>query len=382
MKFGIFANLARPGKLEDFTKALEEAREQAVYCDKVGFDSIWYTEHHFGHEGYELIPNPILMGADIAARTKNIRIGQAANIITFWHPLRLAEDIALLDQLSGGRVDVGIGRGLYGREAMNLNQLANPKDQEQNRALFEETYEILLKAWSERFFSHKGAFYNFPTPGLQWKHPLSPPSEDFMDMEKGEITKMSIIPTTHQRPHPPIWQVIDSPRSIKWAAENQVNGIFWMPTVKELKKRFELYRDTLSEAKGVPVELGEGISLVRDVYVADTMEEARRDAEEAVLHTYRWICHWRGLGNMLDPGEELKPGTELSYEFLHSRNLLFGTPDYVAEKIQELKEELNLKQLLLWTNHGSLSHEKIMRSTKLFAEEVMPKFKKDISLHV
>ncbi|UFJ40894.1 LLM class flavin-dependent oxidoreductase [Brevibacillus humidisoli] len=374
MKFGIFANLAGPGREQEFAKVIEEAREQAVYCDQAGFDSIWYTEHHFGHEGYELIPNPILMGADIAAHTKNIRIGQAANIITFWHPLRLAEDIALLDQLSGGRVDVGIGRGLYGREAMNLNQLADPRDQEKNRALFEETYEIVKKALSQRFFSHQGEFYQFPAPGLKWNHPLSPQTDEYIDMEKGEIKKMSIMPPPLQKPHPPLWQVIDTPRSIKWAAEHQVNGIFWMPTVKELKIRFELYRESLSQAKGTEAELGEGLALVRDCYVAETMEEARRDAEAAVLHTYRWICHWRGLGNLLDPGEELKPGTELSYDFLHPRNLLFGTPDYVAEKIQELKEELNLKHLLLWTNHGSLSHEKIMRSTKLFAEEVMPRF--------
>lgn len=375
MKFGIFANLAGPGREQEFAKVLEEAREQAVYCDQAGFDSIWYTEHHFGHEGYELVPNPIMMGADIAARTKNIRIGQAANIITFWHPLRLAEDIAFLDQMSQGRVEVGIGRGLYGREAMNLNQYADPRDQERNRALFEETYEILKKALSERFFSHQGEFYKFPAPGLKWNHPLSPQTPDYMDMEKGEIQKMSIMPPPFQQPHPPLWQVIDTPRSIKWAAEHQVNGIFWMPTVKELKPRFEMYRESLSQAKGSQAELGEGLALVRDCYVAETMEEARRDAEEAVLHTYRWICHWRGLGNLLDPGEELKPGTELSYDFLHPRNLLFGTPDYVAEKIQELKEELNLKNLLLWTNHGSLSHEKIMRSTKLFAEEVMPRFK-------
>jgi alkanesulfonate monooxygenase SsuD/methylene tetrahydromethanopterin reductase-like flavin-dependent oxidoreductase (luciferase family) len=87
MKFGIFANLSGNGRLDEFDKLLDEAREQAVYCDETGYDSIWYTEHHFGHEGNELIANPLLIGADIAARTKNIRIGQAANVITFWHPL-------------------------------------------------------------------------------------------------------------------------------------------------------------------------------------------------------------------------------------------------------------------------------------------------------
>ncbi|GIN97670.1 monooxygenase [Siminovitchia terrae] len=374
MKFGIFANLSGQGRHEEYHKVLDEAREQAIYCDENGYDSIWYTEHHFGHEGNELISNPLMIGADIAAHTKRIRIGQAANVITFWHPLRLAEDIAMLDQLSKGRVEVGLARGLYGREAANLNSQADPINQAQNRALFEETLEILKKAWSNRYFSHKGEFYEFPPEGLGWNHPMSPPSSDFMDMEKGEINKISIMPGTYQKPFPPLWQTIDSPRSIEIAAQNNIKGIFWMPTVKELKGRFKLYQEKASEARGYEVPLGEDIALVRDVYVAETMEQARQDAAEAVLNNYRWICHWRGLGNLMDPGEEVKPGQELNYDFLHPRNLLFGTPEYITEKIQELKEELNLQNLLLWVNHNGLPHEKMMKSLKLFTEEVMPKF--------
>lgn len=374
MKFGVFANLNGPGRHEEFDQVLDEARELAVYCDQNGYDSIWYTEHHFGHEGNELIANPILIGADIAARTKNIRIGQAANVVTFWHPLRLAEDIAMLDQLSKGRVEVGVARGLYGREAMNLNTAADPSNQKQNRALFEETVEILKKALSNRFFSHEGEFYKFPPEGLKWQHPMSPPSEEFMDMEKGEINKISIMPPPYQKPYPRFWQTIDSETSIIKAAKEGTNAIFWMPPVKELKKRFELYREHASEAQGREVPLGEGIAVVRDLYVAETMEQAREDAAEAVLKNYRWICHWRGLGNLMNPGEELKPDQELNYEFLHPRNLLFGTPEYVTEKIRELKEELNLQKLLLWVDHNGLSHEKKMRSLKLFTEEVMPNF--------
>lgn len=373
MKFGIFANLAGPGRHEEYYQVLDEAREQAVYCDENGFDSIWYTEHHFGHEGNELISNPILMGADIAARTKNIRIGQAANVATFWHPLRLAEDVAMLDQLSKGRVEVGLARGLYGREAANLNALADPKNQEQNRALFNETLEILRKAWSNRFFSHQGDIYQFPPKGLKWSHPMSPSTDEFMDLEKGEINKIALMPRPYQK-ELPLWQVIDSPTSIIAAAQNNIKGMFWMPTVKELKGRFELYREHASEAQGREVALGEGIALVRDVYVAETMEQARQDAAEAVLNNYRWICHWRGLDNLMDPGEKVKEGQELNYEFLHPRNLLFGTPEYVAEKIQELQEELNLQELLLWVNHNGLPHDKMMKSLKLFTEEVMPKF--------
>ncbi|WP_258348789.1 LLM class flavin-dependent oxidoreductase [Saccharopolyspora gregorii] len=371
MRFSIFHNLGAPGRFGEYDQVMNETREFARYADQAGFWSIWYTEHHFGHEGYELIANPVLMGADIAARTENIRIGQAANIATFWHPLRLAEDIAQLDQLSGGRVEVGLGRGLYGREALNLNTLADPRDQEQNRALFDETVEILQKAWSNEFFSHDGRFYTFPAPGVRWEHPLSPATPEFT--EDGVITKLAVTPRPYQRPHPPLWQVIDSPRSIQTAAQQGVQGLFWLPPISALKDRFQLYRDS-AQAAGRDLALGEGIGLVRDVFVADTMEQARAQFEEALLTSYKWITHWRGLGNLMEAGEELTDAHELSFEFLEQRNLLVGTPEHVAGKIEELQEELNLEHLLLWTTHPGLRHEHAMRSLELFTEKVMPRF--------
>lgn len=372
MRFSIFHNIGAPGRLHEVASVLDEVRDVARYADDAGYHSIWYTEHHFGHEGYELIPNPVLMGVDTAARTSRIRIGQAANIVTFWNPMRLAEDIAMLDQLSGGRVEVGVGRGLYGREAMNLNPAADPRDQERNRALFDETLEVLRKAWSGEFFSHEGAFHRYPAP-LSWSHPLSPSTPEFTDGE-GTITRLKVIPQPCQRPHPPLSQVIDTPRSITGAAKAGMKGIFWMPPVSSLKGRFELYRDTLAETTGTEPALGHGLSLVRDVYVADTMEQARADYEEALLTSYRWICHWRGLGNLREAGEELAAGQQLDYDFLADRNLLVGTPEYVAEKVHELRDELGLQDLLLWTTHPGLEHRKAMRSFELFAEKVMPQF--------
>ncbi len=112
-----------------YIEILDNARDIANYCDKNNWNSIWFTEHHFNHEGMESCPNPLMMGTDIAARTKNIRIGQAANIITFHNPIRLAEDIATLDHLSNGRLEVGVGRGVYGREAIHMNIEADLKDQ-------------------------------------------------------------------------------------------------------------------------------------------------------------------------------------------------------------------------------------------------------------
>ena len=382
MKFGYFCNTTN-WKQKPYKQLLDEAREISIFCDENKWDSIWFTEHHFNHEGMESCTNPLMMGADVAARTTNIKIGQACNVITFHNPIRLAEDIAFLDQLSQGRVEVGIGRGVYGREAINMNKEADLKDQGKNFRLFAETLSVMKKAWTEKFFNHTGEFYTYPAPDFKWQHDMSPPSEEFLDLETNEVKKISIVPKPYQKPHPQIWQVVDSPSSIEWAASNGINTIMWIPTVKALKKRFQIYQEAKSKAENREVPLGEGICLVRDMFIADTMEEAEKLAGEHIVNYMRWVCHWRGLGNHMDPGEEL-PQTDhkldlLNYDFLHKRNLLFGTPEYVVNKINELKSELNLQNLQVWSNFPGIEHEACMRSIKLFTDEVMPKIKLDKS---
>ena len=376
MKFGYFCNTTNWSK-KPYSQLLDEAREIAKYCDTNNWNSIWFTEHHFNHEGMETCPNPLMMCADIAARTKQIRLGQACNTITFWNPIRLAEDIATLDHLSNGRVEVGIGRGVYGREAVHLNVEADLKDQAKNKRLFQETLSIMKKAWTEKFFNHKGEFYTYPSPNYIWKHDMSPPNKEVVDLKTNEIKKISVIPQPYQKPHPPITQVVDSVGSIEWAAKNGINCIMWIPTVKTLKKRFEVYKNAKSETEKRDADMGEGITLVRDMFVAETMEEAKTLAGEHMVNYMKWVCHWRGLENHMDPGEELpitKGKTDLlNYEFLHKRNMLFGTPEYVVEKIKELQSELNLKNLLVWSNFPGVKHKDAMRSIKLFNDEVIPK---------
>ena len=382
MKFGYFCNTTNWNK-KPYSQILAEAREITKYCDENNWDSIWYTEHHFNHEGMESCPNPLLMSADAAAITKNIRIGQACSVITFHNPIRIAEDVAMLDQMSKGRINFGIGRGIYGREAINMNKEADLKDQGKNFRLFEETLKIIKKSWTEDFFEHKGEFYTYPTPNFIWQHDMSPPDEKFLDLKTNEIKKISVVPKPYQKPHPPIWQVVDGERSIQWAASNGINTIMWIPTVKALKKRFEIYQEAKTKAENREVPMGEGISLVRDMFVAETMEEAEKLAGEHIINYMRWVCHWRGLGNHMDPGEEL-PETKnkldlLNYDFLHKRNLLFGTPDYVVNKIKELQSELNLQNLQVWSNFPGIDHEACMRSIKLFNDEVIPKINVDKS---
>ena len=385
MKFGYFCNTTNWNQ-KPYDKLLDETREITEYCDKTKWDSIWYTEHHFNHEGMESLTNPLMMGVDAAARTKDIRIGQACNVITFHNPIRMAEDIALLDQLSKGRVEIGIGRGIYGREAINLNKEADMKDQAKNFRLFEETLTILKKAWKEKFFNHQGEFYTIPTPNYVWQHDMSPPNKDLVNLETDIMENISVLPKPYQKPYPPIHQTVDGIRSIEWAAQQGLNTIMWIPTVKALKIRFEAFKNAKSEAEKRNVPMGEGISLVRDMFIADTMEEAKEKAGKHMVDYMRWVCHWRGLGNHMNPGEEL-PETKgkldlLSYDFLHKRNMLFGTPEYVIDKIHELKSELNLQNLHVWSNFPGIKHEDCMKSIKLFTEKVMPHFKDDIDTEV
>jgi alkanesulfonate monooxygenase SsuD/methylene tetrahydromethanopterin reductase-like flavin-dependent oxidoreductase (luciferase family) len=385
MKFGYFCNTTN-WTHKPYDKLLDETREITEYCDQNKWESIWYTEHHFNHEGMESLTNPLMMGVDAAARTKDIRIGQACNVITFHNPIRMAEDIALLDQLSKGRVEVGIGRGIYGREAINLNKEADMKDQAKNFRLFEETLTILKKAWKEKFFNHKGEFYTYPAPNYVWQHDMSPPNKDLVNIETSVMENISVLPKPYQKPYPAIHQVVDGIRSIEWAAQQGLNIIMWIPTVKALKIKFEAFKNAKSESEKRNVPMGEGISLVRDMFVADTMEEAKEKAGQHMVDYMKWVCHWRGLGNHMDPGEEL-PVTKgkldlLNYDFLHKRNMLFGTPEYVIDKIKELKSELNLQSLHVWSNFPGIKHEDCMKSIKLFTEKVMPHFKDDLDAEV
>ena len=246
MKFGYFCNTTN-WTHKPYYELLDETREITEYCDQNKWNSIWYTEHHFNHEGMESLTNPLMMGVDAAARTENIRIGQACNVITFHNPIRMAEDIALLDQLSKGRVEVGIGRGIYGREAINLNKEADMKDQAKNFRLFEETLTILKKAWTEKFFNHKGEFYTYPAPDYVWQHDMSPPNKDLVNIETNVMENISVVPKPYQKPHPKIHQVVDGIRSIEWAAQQGLNIIMWIPTVKALKIKFEAFKNAKSE---------------------------------------------------------------------------------------------------------------------------------------
>ena len=379
MHLSYFCNPTNLEHRRDYLDVLEDVREVAAFCEQAGFHCIWFAEHHFSLWGREMLPNPILMGTDVAARTSRIRIGLAAAIITFWHPLRLAEDVALLDQLSGGRLELGLGRGNYGIEALNLNPLADPNHPEENRAVFEETLAVMRAAFAGKRFRFEGRKYVFPNPGFRTDRAHTVRLPDYVDEATGELVRLSVYPRPRQSPLP-MWQMVDSESSIRFAAENDLGVILWRPPVSALAKRFELYRDSAVAAGMAPAgqPVGARCGILRDMFVAESEAEARRLAAEPVMSTLNF-SNWRGPDIYLEPGETLSESrraaleSRLDFDFVKDRALLFGTPEQVAKRLAELRDDLGVEQVLLNCHWPGLSHEHTLRSLALFRDEVMPR---------
>ena len=385
MKFGYFANIHDVTRRRDYSEMIGEMRELAEFCDAAGFHAFWVPEHHYSVWGREMLGNPLMMAADLSARTRHMRIGLSAAIIPFWHPLRLAEDLALLDHLTGGRLEVGVGRGNYGLEALNLNPAADPNNPAGNLAVFLETLDIVKKAMGQKRFSHKGKHYEFPAPGFKADRAHSVDDPDFVDPKSGELVKLAIFPQAKQKPLPPFWQVVsEATEAIAAAAAADMGVIMWRASVANLKHRLRIYKDA-ADAAGRPVAFGARTAIVRDTFVAESAAEARRIAGAVCMESLNF-ANWRGPRIYLDPGEVLAADQEaalrkqLTYDFVAPRALLFGAPDDVADQLFELHRETNIEQVIVKCSWPGLSHEQTMRSVRLFAEEVMPRLNRRITL--
>ncbi len=373
MRFAAFTTVAASaGEAVDSAEFLDNLRQQTILAEELGFEAMWLGEHHFTPHGLGDIPNPILLGADLAARTTRIRIGQMANITPWWHPIRLAEDLAILDNLTRGRLEVGFGRGIWPYEGPQFHTNADPRKDLENRELFAETVEIVRKIWSEEYFSHQGTNYTFPAPDTVFSHPSHAPDPAWQDGET--VTKLRVTPRPYQKPHPPLWMTVSTDRSVTTAAEMGLKACYWQPPPLRIRQRMELYAATRSNLEGRPFGLGEDQAVMRSTYVTSSMEEARRDAEAGIMSAFIFNDPFRGRQVFTNPGEELDPDVKLDWDFLEPRTLLVGSPENVAEKIHELRETCNLDYLLVEFAHAGMPLRKTLRNLEDFATKVMPSF--------
>jgi alkanesulfonate monooxygenase SsuD/methylene tetrahydromethanopterin reductase-like flavin-dependent oxidoreductase (luciferase family) len=374
MQFDYFFTLDNPGMRLPYHELLLNATEQTLALEQAGFTTVWMGEHHFGGEGMEIQPNPLMTGTHLAAKTSRIRIGMAAVIIVYWHPLRAAEDIAMLDNLSQGRLELAVGRGLSSRESTNLNPDADRRNEPRNWALFKETLAIMKKAWTEDPFTFEGEFYQFPKPGVQDTATWAPRDPRWRS-ETGEYIGMSIIPKPYQQPHPPLWNVLDKTPSFVECAEMDLKPITWLRSREGLREALETYRQALERVEGRPAALGENAAILRTTYVAESMEAARKTAEGPVETLYNYVGGLRSRDIYADPGEVLREDEAKGawYDFLFNRDHLFvGHPEFVAERIVNLKAQFGLDRVLIYNWLPGLTHREMMRSIELIAERVMP----------
>lgn len=382
MRLGYFFtmyNLAR----DPYGEVLDHATEQTLAVEQAGFHAVWLGEHHFGGEGWETLPNPVILGTHLAGKTSTLRIGTAAVILPQWHPLRAAEDVAMLDQLSGGRVECGVGKGIDSRALTNLN-LLNPdrRDPQRQQAIFEESLDVMVKAWTDDAMTHSGEFYSLPRPGLPdpttgWYHERNPKWRS----ENGEYVGMAVIPQPLQKPHPPLWNLTDSLGGFELAANRDMGALTWLRSSRALREGLEHYRE-ISARNGRELSLGRRCGVLRVCWVGETDAEARRQSEPAIDLVYRDYLGGGGRRSRdiyAEPGETLTDADTAMpwFDFLQSRgHLIVGSPETVAATIDSYEEGLGLEQMLIWMWLPGVERAETMRSLELFTQEVIPQLQR------
>lgn len=341
MEFGTFLLMQSP-QAQDHKAVFERGIDIAKHADKLGFSSIWCAEHHFSTYGY--LSRPLQFATYLASVTDRIRVGSAVVVLPLHHPLIVAEEIGTADILSGGRLDVGFGRGYQPYEFDRLGLSL-----EESRERFDEAVDIILKAFEGKPFSYDGKYYSF-----------------------GET---SIFPTPIQKPRPPIWVVGQSEDSIKATVKrgfNIVSGGFGIPI-----QRLRTFRAGYDAMDIDPaVKAGIRVSTQRPVYVTNDESELPAIVEQA-----RW--NMRVTLSLRQGRERIENGhavpvpfdNEPTTEELLENYFVIGTPKQCIEKIQAVRDAMGIDHFNASCWFGDLSHEKVLRSMELFAKEVMPAFK-------
>jgi alkanesulfonate monooxygenase SsuD/methylene tetrahydromethanopterin reductase-like flavin-dependent oxidoreductase (luciferase family) len=353
MRFGTYFFLqAPPGHRHADIIARE--LDQMAWSEELGFDEVWLTEHHF--IDYGLSVDPATLACAVASRTSRIRIGLAAAILPFHDPIRLAEQMALVDIISKGRLDVGVGRGNRPSEFAGYRI-----PQVESRERFDEAVQIMVRAWTEERVSYDGRFF--------------------------QLDNVRVIPKPVQQPHPPVYQVCVSPDSIEGTALRgwpMLNSILFGGVEQVVASR-DRYVATLQKAGRSPADIAAllarwGVS--RQIYVAPTDAQALAEAKDAEMWYQESFRKFVIPERIEDSHPTLQPGframaerlSKITWEGLVAETLAFGSPDTVARHIEQMRQ-MGVGQVLCWMNFGGLPEDKVRRSMELFAREVMPRFR-------
>ncbi len=321
-----------PGSGRSFTDLYRDSLAQVELAEALGFESIWLTEHHFTDDGY--LPSMLPAAAAIAARTTRVTIGTFVLLAPFQHPLKLAEDAAVVDVISNGRLRLGLGQGYRQEE---FDGFGVPRAQRLGRTL--ETVEILKRAWTGERFSFDGKYFHFKD--------------------------VRVLPTPASRPHPELLWGVGAPKAIRRAARM---GLSFACVGGH--REIGIYTEALKEGGHNPAD----VSIVnsRVVYIAASAEEAWREVGDALMyqaeHYGKWLSAAAGTTDMSkvlirpDP-ERLK------------RTSILGPPEEVRARVAEVLEASPITDLITVTQLPGLDPAKARRSLERFGREVLPAFK-------
>ena len=351
---------------EQLASVFEKTEAVAKTMDRLGYDTLWLAEHHFQHEGYECLPNILMLAVHLAHVTKRLRIGCGFNITPMWHPLRLAEDFAVADILTKGRTVFGVGRGYHTREVETFG--APMQDGNANRELFEEQVEIIFKAFNRDSFSHKG------------KHYTLPPSVPYRGYELKEIT---LVPRPLHRPVE-CWQPIVSAnaRGLDFMVRHDIKGAVGGGAATMAEGPIQAYRDAAARA-GKHLKLGENLTVGIFFYVADTREKAIRELtpyyEEHVKMfaplgfvpgiTPSQVAAAAKRGGWAEAGV---PGLD---HYMKLGSWFAGTPQQLVEHLKKFEERFPGMEHINLSTSLCTPKTVMLEQFQRVAEEVMPAFR-------
>jgi alkanesulfonate monooxygenase SsuD/methylene tetrahydromethanopterin reductase-like flavin-dependent oxidoreductase (luciferase family) len=333
MQFGIFdQNDHGPYPLAE---QYENRLRLIAFYDRAGFRTYHMSEHHA--TPLNLTPSPSVFLAAVAQRTTRLRLGALVYVLPAHHPLRLAEEICMLDHLSGGRVEIGIGRGASPHE---LNYFGVDPDHAQ--AMYVEAYHVIMQALTQDEVSFNGMHYRFADVPISLK-PL-------------------------QRPHPPLWYAVPVPEGAAWPAQNAINIVCGgpLPHVREITDRYRVEWAAAGRAAETLPLLG----ILRYVVAADS------DAEAMVLGRRAWPAFYRSFMKLWKlHGIPPRLARIISEDFdtmVQNRGAIAGSPATLRDQVKRVVDASGANYFIGQFSFGDLSQEEVMHSAGIFAREVLP----------
>jgi len=349
----------REGRTQE--EAFAEAMSIVEIAETQGLDGVWLAERHFAIHRRPTDPMgagipsiasvPLVLAAAIAARTSRIRIGTGVSVLPLSHPIRTAEEAATVDQISQGRLDFGVGRSGFARAYSGYGVRYD-----ESRERFQESLDVILKAWTQDGFTHRGKYFTFEN--------------------------LTVVPRPYQKPHPPIWVAAtthDTFPTIGRMGLSLVTGLRGFD-VPEARVHLKAYRAARREAG----HAGDGNVYIRiPVYVAATAAQARSEPEESTVRSYRRLAEnmaasvgQAGTTASEERAERAERLSRVTYDELLRDRVAYGTPDTVVDRLRELRDDLGLSGVIIESNVGGrIPLGRVLTSIRLYAEEVAPRLR-------